>query len=177
MILDPALLKQITLIGSGFAVAFLVALWLSLIFWAFRDIRKRTHDPFMRILAVVVSAVLFLPGILIYLILRPAKTLEEDYQQALEEEALLRSVEESALCPGCNRRVEPLWQVCPSCHTKLKKTCAHCGKLLELPWNLCPYCATPVAGMRVEAPVVMEEEDQEPLQHNLLDEDDFLSHP
>ncbi len=174
MNLDPAVLKQITLIATGFSVAFLAALWLSLIFWAFRDIRARSRDPFMRVLAVLVVALLFLPGILIYLILRPGKTLEEDYQHSLEEEALLQSIEEAAICPGCNRRVKEDWVACPSCHTRLKKKCQHCGKIIDLPWNLCPYCETPVAGMRKEAPVAIST--FEATQQPLLD-DDQTSHP
>jgi RNA polymerase subunit RPABC4/transcription elongation factor Spt4 len=144
MTLDPVLLKQISMIGTGFAAAFLAALWLSLIFWTFRDIRSRSRDPFMRILAVVVVALLSLPGILIYLILRPPQTLEEEYQHSLEEEALLQTIEDATVCPGCNRRVQHDWVACPNCHIKLKKVCPHCGKYLELPWNLCPYCGTAV---------------------------------
>lgn len=175
MNLDPSILKQITLVGTGFAVAFLAALWLSLIFWVYRDIRTRSREPFMRILAVVVVALLFLPGILIYLILRPAKTIEEDYQHTLEEEALLQSIEESSTCPGCNRRVHPEWLACPSCHTRLKKKCEHCGRVIELPWNLCPWCETPVTGMHKDASVVLENQDA--VQGTLLDDDEFLSHP
>lgn len=183
MNLDPSTLKQITLIGTGFSIAFLAALWLSLIFWAYRDIRKRTRDPFMRILAVLVSAVLFLPGILIYLIIRPAQTIEEEYQHTLEEEALLQAIEDSAVCPGCTRRVSPEWLACPNCHTRLKKKCEHCGRVIDLPWNLCPFCESPVSGMRIEPPVArkdmepIEDPFQEPVQQTLLDDDDFLSHP
>jgi hypothetical protein len=148
--IDPALLKQLTMIGTGFAAAFLAALWLSLIFWTFRDIRSRSRDPLMRILAVIVTALLFLPGILVYLVLRPPHTLEEEYQHALEEEALLQSIEEGSNCPGCNHHVHPDWIACPNCHTVLKKTCTSCGKSLHLSWNLCPYCATPVPGASKE---------------------------
>jgi len=150
MTFDPALLKQISMIGTGFAAAFLAALWLSLIFWTFRDIRGRSRDPFMRILAVVIVAILFLPGILVYLVLRPPQTLADEYQHSLEEEALLQTIEDAAVCPGCNRRVQKDWVACPNCHTRLKKTCSHCGKSIELPWNLCPYCGTPVPGARAE---------------------------
>jgi len=150
MTIDPALLRQLSIILTGFGAAFLAALWLSLIFWVFRDIRSRTRDPFMRILAVIVAVLLFLPGILIYLILRPARTLEEEYQRTLEEEALLQTVEDAPICPGCNRKVQPDWIACPNCHTRLKKVCEHCGRTIELPWNLCPYCGTPVPGMRSE---------------------------
>jgi RNA polymerase subunit RPABC4/transcription elongation factor Spt4 len=150
MTFDPSALSNFFLILTAWGGAFLAALWLSLIFWTYRDIRSRARDPLARILAVLVAAILFLPGIVIYLILRPPQTLDEEYQQTLEEEALLQSVEESLLCPGCNRRVKDNWLVCPSCHTKLKKNCHMCGKLMELPWNLCPICGTPAPGMRRE---------------------------
>ncbi len=150
MTLDPNLLKDLTSIGTAFAAAFLAALWLSLVFWAARDIRQRTRDPFLRILAVLVVAVLFLPGIIIYLILRPPHTLEEAYQHALEEEALLQTIEEISRCPGCGRQTQQDWLICPNCHTRLKKQCQYCKKLMELPWDLCPYCGTPTPGTRRE---------------------------
>lgn len=171
MNLDPTLLKQLTMFAIGFAAAFLAALWLSLIFWTSRDIRQRSRDRFIRILAVVVVALLSLPGFLIYLILRPARTLEEEYQHALEEEALLQAIEESALCPGCNRRVQPDWIACPSCNTVLKKTCKKCGRLLELPWNLCPYCAATVPGARKPAEKKKEEPVLDEGFQPLLDDD------
>ncbi len=150
MQLDPTSLSNILLILAAWGGAFLTALWLSLVVWTYRDIRTRARDPLSRILAVLATAILFLPGVVIYLILRPAQTLEDEYQHSLEEEALLQSIEESSLCPGCGRRIKDNWIVCPNCHTKLKKSCHQCGKLMELPWNLCPYCGTPEPGMRRE---------------------------
>src|SRR4030066_689430 len=150
MTFDPASLTNILLILTAWGAAFLAALWLSLVIWTFRDIRSRARGPLARILAVLVVAVLFLPGIIIYLILRPPRTLEQEYQQTLEEEALLQAIEESPLGPGCGRRIKENWVVCPNCHTKLRKNCPQCGKLMELPWNLCPYCGTPAPGMRRE---------------------------
>ncbi len=135
---------------AGWGLAFLVALWLSLIFWTYRDISARARDLSLRILAVIIVALLFLPGIVIYLILRPAHTLEEEYQHTLEEEALLQSIEDPKVCPGCGRRIMEAWIVCPNCHTRLKKPCHQCRKLMDLSWNLCPYCGTPTPGMRRE---------------------------
>jgi RNA polymerase subunit RPABC4/transcription elongation factor Spt4 len=148
--MDPLATNNIILGLTAWAIAFLVALWLSLIIWTYRDIRARARDPLVRILAVVIVTLLFLPGMVVYLILRPPHTLEEEYQHTLEEEALLQSIEESPLCPGCGRRIREAWTVCPNCHTRLKKPCHQCGKLMELPWNLCPYCGTPAPGMRRE---------------------------
>ena len=148
MSFDPTQLSNAFLILIAWSGAFLAAFWLSLIIWTYRDIRSRARDPLARILAVLVVALLFLPGLVVYLILRPPRTLEEDYQHTLEEEALLQSIEDIALCPGCGRRVKDNWMVCPNCHTRLKKPCHHCGKLMDLPWNLCPSCGTPAPGMR-----------------------------
>lgn len=147
---DPAAFSNLLLGLTAWGGAFIAALWLGLSIWTYRDIRRRARDPLARILAVLVVAILFLPGIVIYLLVRPPQTLDDEYQQALEEEALLQTIEDSATCPGCNRKVKENWLVCPNCHTKLKKICHHCGKPMDLPWNLCPYCGTPTPGMRRE---------------------------
>ncbi len=148
---DPTLASNSILILTAFGGAFLVALWIALIVWTYRDIRARARDPLVHILSALLVAVLSLPGVLVYLILRPPHTLEEEYQHTLEEESLLHALEDLPVCPGCERRVKDEWQVCPNCHTKLRKPCHHCGRLMELPWNICPYCGTPVPGMRLGA--------------------------
>jgi hypothetical protein len=137
---DPVTISGMFQYIIGFAAAFFAALWLSLIFWTYRDIRSRTRDNFARILAIIVVTVLFIPGIVVYLILRPGRTLEEEYQRTLEEEALLKSIEEINTCPGCGRHTHEEWIICPTCQTRLKKSCPSCRKLLELPWNTCPNC-------------------------------------
>ncbi len=148
--LDPTLARRLLLLVTGWGGAFLAALWVSLVFWAYRDMRSRGRDPLAPILAALLVAVLSLPGLLVYLILRPARTLDEEYQRTLEEEALLQAVEETTRCPGCGRRVKEDWILCPHCHTRLKKACHHCGKLMDLSWNICPYCGTPAPGMHKE---------------------------
>ena len=140
--IDPALISKLTVFLTGWGAAFLVTLWLSL---AFRDIRSRTGDKLMQILAVLVVTILFLPGVFVYLILRPQNTIEDEYQKSLEEEALLYTIEASPHCPGCGKRTQPKWMVCPDCHTRLKKTCHHCSQLMEL-----PHCGTPAPGMKKE---------------------------
>ena len=150
MPLDPSFLSNFTLVLTGFGGAFLAALWVSLVVWTYRDIRSRARDPLVQFLSALLVAVLSIPGVLVYLILRPQRTLEEEYQRTLEEETLLQSLEDQSLCPGCERRVHEDWQVCPHCQTRLKKPCHQCGRLMELPWNICPYCGAPAPGMRKE---------------------------
>jgi hypothetical protein len=121
-----------------------VVLWISLIFWTVRDLRSRTQSQSTPLLAGLIVAALGPLGLLIYLILRPPMTLEAAYQQTLESEALLATVADTSLCPGCGASTQAEWQICPQCHTRLRKPCHHCGHLLDLPWKLCPYCTTPV---------------------------------
>ena len=52
--------------------AFVVALWLGLIFWTYRDIRSRTPDRLIHALAALLAAVMGPLGYLIYLILTAA---------------------------------------------------------------------------------------------------------
>ena len=63
-----------------------------------------------------------------YLMTAPRRAWDaEAYERSLEEEALLQEIEEKPTCPGCKSRVQADWQVCPSCHTRLKKPCIRCS--------------------------------------------------
>ncbi|MHB8629298.1 MAG: zinc ribbon domain-containing protein [Aggregatilineales bacterium] len=136
-------LSQFILFVITAAGAVIAALWLAIVLWTLRDMRARSRDPLAQAAAGIMVAVLSIFGLVIYLMLRPRETLAEAYERSLEEEALLQGIEEKPVCPGCGRPANANWQVCPSCHTRLKKPCIACGELLDLPWNVCPYCATP----------------------------------
>lgn len=145
---NPFAWQNFLTVAAGFGAAFLVTLWVSLIIWTWRDITNRTADRAIRVLAILTVALLFVGGWLIYLVLRPHRTLEEDFQRSLEEEALLQSIEDNALCPGCGRHIQEEWIACPNCYTLLKKSCQRCGKSIDLSWKLCPFCGTPAAELQ-----------------------------
>jgi RNA polymerase subunit RPABC4/transcription elongation factor Spt4 len=160
--------SYLTIVAAVMGALF-TASWLSLIIWAFRDMRLRSRDPFAQILAAVLVAVLPGVGIIIYLILRPPETLAEAYERALEEEALLQEIEEKPHCPGCSRVADERWILCPHCHTRLKKACPDCNSLMELQWNLCPFCGNQhVDPYHVDLP----EEESAELQPVLDDEEE-----
>lgn len=123
--------------------AMLTAIWIALIIWTYRDMRARSRDVFATLLATLVVALLNIPGLIVYLILRPRHTLAEQYERSLEEEALLQEIEEKQVCPGCGHTSQEDWRLCPYCHTKLRKPCVNCGSLLDLPWKICPFCEHP----------------------------------
>lgn len=126
-----------------YAGVVLVVFWLAMVLWSYRDMRARSRDKLAQLLAAVLVLILNIPGLFIYILMRPRETLSEAYERSLEEEALLQEIEEKPTCPGCGIRVEAGWQACPSCHTRLKKACINCRSLLDLAWTLCPICATP----------------------------------
>jgi hypothetical protein len=130
----------------AFGGAFLIALWLSLIIWTFRDVRSRSRDVFAIMLATLMVTIFGPLGLILYFLLRPPVTLAELYERSLEEEALLQDLEERPRCPGCSRQVDEAWIVCPDCHTALKKLCPNCHKGLHLRWNICPFCGTLASG-------------------------------
>jgi len=132
------------LVAAG--VAWFVGFTFALVIWTFRDIQTRSQDVVVQILATLWVAVMNLPGLVIYLILRPSSTLVEAYERSLEEESLLQDIESRLACPTCQQRVEAEFLLCPNCLTQLKRQCQHCSKVLLLRWNVCPYCAHEVPG-------------------------------
>ena len=113
---------------------------LSLVIWVFRDIHSRTRDILVQILATLLVLVFNIPGLMLYFILRPRETLNEAYEHALGQEALLQDIEERYICPGCKRKVDADFLLCPYCHNALRKRCPDCERLMNLNWDVCPYC-------------------------------------
>ena len=139
------------------AGAYLVVLWFALIVWTFRDIESRSQNVFTQVFSTLLTVLFFVPGTLLYLLLRPKQTLDEAFQRSLEEEYLLQDLEELPHCPSCHRFVEDDFLLCPQCHTQLREPCASCERLVDLRWPLCPYCGTIHASdgdteQKVEAP-------------------------
>lgn len=121
--------------------AYLVALWFVLVVWTYRDIESRSKNVVTQIFSTLLVVLFWVPGVLLYMILRPKETLDSTFQRSLEEEYLLQDLEELPLCPSCERYVQDDFVLCPHCHTTLRDSCHSCGKLVDLTWTVCPYCA------------------------------------
>lgn len=122
------------------AAAYVVVFWFGLIVWTYRDISARSTDRLARGFFVCLVLLFNLPGLLVYVLLRPQERLAEAYDRLLEEESLLQEMEQKAICPGCSRRVREDFLICPYCKAELKKKCGSCGSLLHPNWIACPYC-------------------------------------
>jgi hypothetical protein len=133
---------------------FFVALWLALVFWTYKDARRRISDPILIAVAVATALVFPYVGALIYMILRPPEYLEDVHERELEAqatEARLHEIE-GTLCPHCDYRIEPDFVRCPSCLRKLKERCLNCSRPLDRTWTICPYCEADVPGLDAPRP-------------------------
>ena len=112
------------------------------IVWTYRDVAARTSDTFTQTIALVLVIVFGIPGMLVYLVLRPKDTLMDAYDRQLEAEALLHEIQDQATCSRCRRKVDQDFVTCPFCRSPLRTPCDHCERLLAPSWVLCPYCST-----------------------------------
>jgi RNA polymerase subunit RPABC4/transcription elongation factor Spt4 len=130
---------QVLLALSG---AYLAALWVVLIVWTYRDIESRSRSVVTQAFSTMLAAFFFVPGVLLYMMLRPKETLDLTFQRSLEEEYLLQDIESTAVCHNCHKAIEDDYVVCPHCHTTLQEPCLNCGRAFDVRWSLCPFCGT-----------------------------------
>jgi RNA polymerase subunit RPABC4/transcription elongation factor Spt4 len=122
-------------------VSYALVLWLSAVVWVYRDVRSRTDDQTSQIIAVILVAIFNVPGLLVYLVIRPHGTMEGLFERSIENEAMLHELQLSAnACQGCRRPIEDEFVVCPWCRIVLREPCRNCGKAVRTSWAACPYC-------------------------------------
>ncbi|MFH0776234.1 MAG: zinc ribbon domain-containing protein [Patescibacteria group bacterium] len=119
--------------------AYLFVVLVAIVIWVARDVVARSKSLVFQVFAILLVITLNLPGLLIYLIVRPQKTLVEKYHETLEHRVL---VEGEETCPKCDRPLPLNFQFCPSCGEEARKQCKKCHKLVSKSWSVCPYCGT-----------------------------------
>ena len=129
-------------------VVYIAVLWLALAFYVVRDARRRSPSFTWLLLACVLGFVPPFLGAIVYLVLRPPRTLQEERAIAIEEQAFLEPpvdvLPTTRPCPTCGREIEHEFIICPYCRTQFARRCTNCDRPLRLGWSLCPYCATDV---------------------------------
>ena len=130
-------------LGALILIAYALVLWLSAVVWVYRAIRNRTTDQGSQLIAVILVAVFNVPGLVVYLVIRPQTTLADAYERSLEAEAILHELQLTAnACQSCRRPIDEDFNVCPYCRVVLREPCRTCGKAVRTSWAACPYCAS-----------------------------------
>lgn len=118
-----------------FSVLYFFVIWISLIVWVIRDITNRTDIIYLQILSVL-SILIFTPlWIFLYLLIRPSKTLFEQYYTEVENnldclgndivDKIWKKNFNTTRCDRCDSKIMEDFKYCPYCKTKLsnpKKT-------------------------------------------------------
>jgi len=139
--------------------AYTIGLWFALAVWTFRDIESRSRSVIAQIFSTLVVVLFFIPGALIYMLLRPKETLDDAFGRALEEEYLLQDLEDLSLCSNCHRPVQQDYVACPHCFTELRHTCHSCNRLVDVSWAICAYCTAELVttSEEIEIPTINDE--------------------
>jgi len=132
--------EQVIKLIVALAASYWAILWLSAVIWTYRDMRNRGSDSLSQMVAVLLVLVFNVPGLILYMILRPQETLADAYVRNLETEAMLHEMNEQEVCYACQKHIRPDFAYCPHCRTRLQETCANCGKPFNLTWAVCAYC-------------------------------------
>lgn len=136
-----ALVARIVQMFLALSGAYAIALWFALIVWTYRDITTRSENASTQIFSTLIVVLFWVPGAVIYLLLRPKETLEEAFQRSVEDEYLLQDLDDVHTCPNCNRSIRDDFVFCPHCRTVLRTACPSCRKQVDVRWEICPYCA------------------------------------
>lgn len=127
-------------------IGYVALLWVSIIIWVTRDAFARSNSIFFQAFAILINIIIPVLGVLIYLIIRPAKTQMERYYERLEanvlEDEKVDLEKESPICDKCLIEVCEDYVYCPNCTFQLKKLCSTvgCKKAFPTKWDICPYC-------------------------------------
>jgi hypothetical protein len=104
----------------------LLALWIYVIVWVYRDAERRGMNGLLWALLVLVGNIV---GLIIYLIIR-SETLGRPRVESTEK------------CPGCGTGIARGFTYCPHCGAPLKPVCPGCRKPVDGGWKICPNCGT-----------------------------------
>jgi hypothetical protein len=142
-------------IGIVLLVTYVALLLVALAYNVVRDARRRSDSIVFAIVAFLLAFVPPFLGGLIYLVVRPPRTLAEERSLDLEQQILAEpptDVPETRPCPTCGRDIEEEFVICPYCRTQFARRCALCERRLRLGWPVCPYCATEVGARTLPSP-------------------------
>jgi RNA polymerase subunit RPABC4/transcription elongation factor Spt4 len=131
---EPGSWLGITLRG---VFVYLFILWVAIVIWVARDSVARSKNLIFQVGAIALAIALNIFGLLIYLIIRPQKTLTESFQQELEQKILSEREDD---CQKCGRPLPLEFQFCPGCGEEARHHCRKCHKLITKTWEVCPYC-------------------------------------
>lgn len=122
------------------SLIYLGILWFAVALWVARDIVNRTNNIFLQVCFILMNIVLPVFGLILYLIIRPSKTLLEKYYEEMEYHFLADHTQKDEHCPRCEEPLTKDFLFCPACAEQVKNSCTGCGHIYVSNYVVCPYC-------------------------------------
>src|SRR3989344_1058456 len=116
-------------------IVYIFALWAALTVWTWFDVSVRTSNVIYRLGAIILVALGFILGFILYIVLRPAHTKNELEFRILEEK-IFESQSKSSLCYNCESVLEAEFLYCAKCGVKVKTVCVRCEREISHAWNV-----------------------------------------
>lgn len=161
-LLDPIIGSPVFQTGSLALGLITFVSAVALVFWLFRDARRRGS---LSILWGLLGAIALIIGVIVgfghptwgfiavgaaslgsvlivllaYTLLRPAEFAADAQERELSQRLLEAEIETHA-CPSCGGGIEVDFLICPSCNVTLRRPCDYCAKPIKTTWVTCPYC-------------------------------------
>ncbi|MDF2378859.1 MAG: zinc ribbon domain-containing protein [Candidatus Gracilibacteria bacterium] len=104
-----------------------------------RDVINRSNNVLFQTMVILTNIALPVFGLVLYMIIRPTKTLTEKYYEELEYN-FLNEHEHEESCGRCEKKVKSDFLFCPHCEEKLKEVCWSCKHTYLDEYAVCPYC-------------------------------------
>ena len=120
----------------------LILFWLVMIGWVWIDSGERTSKNSVRFVYLLLVIFLNIPGLVIYLIVRPSETIEQIYWADLERRYLKYETAELGDCSKCGSQLLPGYVHCSNCGNEIKRRCPKCGVLINKDHKFCENCGT-----------------------------------
>jgi len=123
------------------AIGYFLLIWIASMVWVARDIIHRTHKTTLQLLSLALNLIPIL-GLIIYLIIRPEKTLLEKYHDELERRMF---GERGLYCSECGFLEHKDAEFCSDCGASLYNSCNECNKKIRKGGMFCEFCGNSVS--------------------------------
>ena len=122
-----------TVISLSIFPLILLAVWIVVTVWVYRDAESRGMSGALWALLIFVGNII---GLIIYLIVR------NDHDMIVSANLQMQNYVDNKkiTCTSCSKDVSEKFDYCPHCGNPMKSACSSCGKPFESNWKVCPYC-------------------------------------
>lgn len=117
---------------------YLAFFWVALVIWVAKDAIARSNSIIFHVLVIILNIFLPVFWLMIYLLIRPSRTLLDKYYEDLEFQAL--TWHDKKFCLKCHAMVEDWFKFCWKCWENLMQTCKKCKKDFSKEYEICPFC-------------------------------------